>query len=82
MPRLRQRTLLLASRIRRTAKIDGLSCGISGHAVRILERFRAKHALGLDPWVDTGSREENASKQEARAAFRFHRDGKALVPEA
>jgi hypothetical protein len=25
--------------------------------------FRAKHALGLDPGVDTGSREENASKQ-------------------
>jgi hypothetical protein len=27
-------------------------------------RFPAKHALGLDPGVDTGSREENASKQE------------------
>jgi hypothetical protein len=27
-----------------------------------LERFRAKHALGLDPGVDTGSRKENASK--------------------
>jgi hypothetical protein len=25
-------------------------------------RFRAKHALGLDPEADTGSREENASK--------------------
>jgi len=33
-----------------------------------LERFRAKHALGLDPGVGTGSREENASKQEARAS--------------
>jgi hypothetical protein len=33
-----------------------------------LKRFRAKHALGLDPWVDTGSRKENASKQEARAS--------------
>ncbi|MBU6458845.1 MAG: hypothetical protein KGQ48_15115, partial [Bradyrhizobium sp.] len=41
-----------------------------------LERFRAKHALGLDPWVDTGSRKENASKQESRAPFRFHRNGK------
>jgi hypothetical protein len=30
----------------------------------MLERFPAKHALGLDPGVDTGSREENASKQE------------------
>jgi hypothetical protein len=35
---------------------------------RELERSRAKHALGLDPGVDTGSREENASKQEARAS--------------
>jgi hypothetical protein len=25
-------------------------------------RFPAKHALGLDPGVDAGSREENASK--------------------
>jgi hypothetical protein len=32
-----------------------------------LERFRTKHALGLDPGVDTGSREENASRQESRA---------------
>jgi hypothetical protein len=36
---------------------------------RVLERFRAKHALGLDPGVETGSREENASKQEIRARF-------------
>jgi peptide/nickel transport system permease protein len=27
--------------------------------------------------VDTGSREENASKQESRASFRFYRNGKA-----
>ena len=33
-----------------------------------LERFRAKHALGLDPGVESGSREENASKQESRAS--------------
>ncbi|PAY10432.1 hypothetical protein CK489_07860 [Bradyrhizobium sp. UFLA03-84] len=26
--------------------------------------------------VDTGSREENASQQESRAPFRFHRNGK------
>jgi hypothetical protein len=32
-----------------------------------IERFRAKHALGRDPGVDTGSREENASKQQDRA---------------
>jgi hypothetical protein len=31
-------------------------------ADRILERFRAKHALGLDPWVDTGSREKKRVK--------------------
>ena len=35
---------------------------------RFSERFRAKHALGLDPRVDTGSREENASKHESRAS--------------
>jgi hypothetical protein len=29
----------------------------------ILKRFPAKHALGLDPGVETGSRKENASKQ-------------------
>ncbi|MVT68151.1 hypothetical protein GPL21_23925 [Bradyrhizobium pachyrhizi] len=28
--------------------------------------------------VDAGSREENASKQESRASFRFHRNGKRL----
>jgi hypothetical protein len=32
----------------------------------LLERFRAKHALVLDTWVDTGSREENASNQKSR----------------
>ncbi|MDE2329379.1 MAG: hypothetical protein KGK16_01130, partial [Bradyrhizobium sp.] len=39
------------------------------------ERFRTKHALGLDPWVDIGSRKENASKHESGAPFRFHRNG-------
>jgi hypothetical protein len=43
-----------------------------------LERFQAKHALGLDPGVETGSRQENASNQESRAPFRFNRNGKAL----
>jgi hypothetical protein len=33
-----------------------------------LERFRAKPALGLDPRVVAGSREENASKRESREA--------------
>jgi hypothetical protein len=28
------------------------------------ERFPTKHALGLDPELNTGSHEENASKQE------------------
>src|SRR5438477_8059226 len=28
------------------------------------ERFQAKHALGLDPGVDAGSHQENASKNE------------------
>jgi hypothetical protein len=39
------------------------------------ERFQAKHALGLDPGVDTGSHRENASNQESRYPFRFNRDG-------
>jgi hypothetical protein len=34
------------------------------------ERFQAKHALGLDPGVGTGSREENATKQKRRAQLR------------
>jgi hypothetical protein len=29
-------------------------------------RFQAKHALGLDPGVETGSREENASNKEIK----------------
>src|SRR5580692_194969 len=29
----------------------------------IPEHFRAKHALGLDPWVENGSRQENVSNQ-------------------
>ena len=45
------------------------------HAAQ-LERFQAKHALGLDPGVKTGSRQENASNQESRAPFRFYRNGK------
>src|SRR5216684_4009764 len=42
----------------------------------VLERFPAKHALGLDPGVEAGSRQENASNQESRAPFRFYRNGK------
>src|ERR1700722_8392949 len=44
-------------------------CATRGDPQRTLERFRAKHAPGLDPGVDTGSREENASKQKIRARF-------------
>jgi hypothetical protein len=32
-----------------------------------LWHFAAKHAVGLDPWVDSGSRKENASKQKPGA---------------
>jgi hypothetical protein len=39
---------------------------------------RAARAFSSE--VDTGSREENASKQEARAPFRFHRNGKGSRP--
>jgi hypothetical protein len=37
------------------------------------KRFQAKHATGLDPVVDTGSREENASNQESGAQLPIHR---------
>src|SRR6266849_2308307 len=48
-----------------------------------LERFQVEHALGLDPGVETGSRQENASNQESRAPFRFYRNGKGsgVAPE-
>jgi hypothetical protein len=46
-----------------------------------LERFLAKHALGLDPGVDAGSREETASKQKIRAGSDSIRTDKALVVE-
>jgi hypothetical protein len=35
----------------------------------VLERFRAEHVPGLDPGMDIGSREENASNQ------KLERDG-------
>ena len=41
-----------------------LLAGQAGHASTLIqERFQAKHAPGLDPGVDTGSREENASNK-------------------
>jgi antitoxin (DNA-binding transcriptional repressor) of toxin-antitoxin stability system len=36
----------------------------------------AKAAKAFSSEVDTGSREENASKQQSRAPFRFYRNGK------
>jgi hypothetical protein len=44
----------------------------------VLERFRAKHALGLDPGVGTDSREENASEQETRASVPIQSERKRL----
>jgi hypothetical protein len=44
-----------------------------------LKRFQAKHALGLDPGVETGSRQENASNQESRARFDSIETEKALA---
>src|SRR5712672_4512409 len=41
--------------------------------------FRAKHALGLDPGVDTGSREENTSKQQDRASVLIESEPKGLI---
>jgi hypothetical protein len=38
-------------------------------------------ALGLDPWVDAGSPQENASKQESRAeAGKIHSKRAIFVP--
>src|ERR1700674_276794 len=34
-----------------------------------LERFQAKHALGLDPGVDTGSRQENRALGTQRSRY-------------
>ena len=41
-----------------------------GTAIAVLERFRAKHVLGRDPRMESGSREEIASNQKPRV---FHR---------
>jgi hypothetical protein len=54
--------LLLDERCHDDIRIE---CCRTGVVTRPLSRFRAKHALGLDPGVDAGSREENASNQEA-----------------
>jgi hypothetical protein len=42
-----------------------------------LQRYMATRAFSSE--VDTGSREENASKQEIRAPFRFNRNGKGSL---
>ena len=55
----------------------------SGRArLRRLERFQAKHALGFDPGVETGTRQENASNQESGAGFDSIETEKVLVREA
>src|SRR5437667_11861184 len=41
-------------------------------------RFQAKHALGLDPWVESGSRKENASNQSLEPRFDSIETEKAL----
>ena len=50
-----------------------------GRSDRLLERFPAKHALGLDPGVGPGSRKENASKQKARASVPIQSEREALA---
>jgi hypothetical protein len=42
----------------------------------------SNEARAFSSEVDTGSREENASKQKPRAPFRFHRNGKGSTPAA
>lgn len=43
-----------------------------------LERFQAKHALGLDPWVEIGARQENASIKNPEPRFDSIETEKAL----
>ena len=40
--------------------------------------FQAKHALGLDPWVETGARQEDASHQNPERRFDRVETAKAL----
>jgi hypothetical protein len=64
---------------------------MTGVSKQMRERFRAKHAPGLDPGVDTGSHSnqvyadcvdlsavENASKQESRASVLIQSEPKML----
>jgi hypothetical protein len=44
-------------------------------ATNSLEHFPAKHALGLDPGVDTGSPSENATTQREKSEARFYQNG-------
>jgi hypothetical protein len=44
-----------------------------------IERFRARHAPGLDPGVDTDSRKENASKQDGTSSLNVEASPKRLI---
>jgi hypothetical protein len=44
-----------------------------------LARFQAKHALGLDPGVESGSRQENASNRESTTLSDSIETDKALA---
>jgi len=54
----------------RQCRLDRSPCG----ELRGLERFRAKHALGLDPRVDTGSRKETRQNKRLELRFGFNRN--------
>jgi hypothetical protein len=41
----------------------------------LLEHFPAKHALGLDPGVETGSPQKMRPLKKNKSEFRFHRNG-------
>jgi hypothetical protein len=45
------------------------------HGSHEREHFQAKHALGLDPGVDTGSPSENATTQREKTEARFYQNG-------
>jgi hypothetical protein len=52
-----------------SAQLQAIDVAEAGGQARLPERFRAKHALGPDPWVESGSRPENPSIQ--NPAIRF-----------
>jgi hypothetical protein len=69
---------LLNIAIRNPAELSrfGTSCAPVNSASQGSCRFCAARSRAFSSEVETGSRQQNASNQESRAPFRFHRNGK------